>query len=131
MIRLRMPMKIAAIAALLTLSSMANAAQNPDDGLGRLFHTPAKRAVLDQLRQRNARITPDQKADAYVLNGIVRRSNGPATVWINDTAFHDRYPVAALGTQSARMFVGNGKTVELKVGDELTIVPTGAQEGGR
>lgn len=123
--------KIVVVAVFLALGQVAHATEKFDDGLGRLFHSPAKRAILDQLRQRNARIAPEQKPDAYVLNGIVRRSNGPATVWINDTAFHDRYPVASLGTRSARMFAGNGKTVELKVGEELSIVPTGALESDR
>ena len=53
-----------------TNTSLAAPAE-ADDGLGRVFNTPQKRAILDQLRQRNARITPDQKVDTFALNGIV------------------------------------------------------------
>ena len=94
------------------------------EALGRLFNTPQKRAILDQLRRRDALITADQKLDAFTLNGIVRRSGGPSTVWINGVSFHDRHPLASLGVSSARVFVDTGKTVELKVGEHISIIPT-------
>ena len=65
--------------------------------VGRLFSTPAERAVLDRLRQN---IKPDsalsEQADAavpttpaepvreqFTLDGFVRRSSGKNTTWIN------------------------------------------------
>ena len=63
--------------------------------IGRLFMTPAQRAELDAQRHRapRAEITvatprPDAVAlrDDIRLNGIVRRSSGPATIWVNGRA---------------------------------------------
>ena len=56
------------------------------DELGRLFFTPEQRAELDA--RRRARV-PDRPAAAVVaspttkLNGYVKRSTGPSTVWVN------------------------------------------------
>jgi hypothetical protein len=54
--------------------------------LGRLFFTPEERAVLDA--RRRARV-PDKPSAAVVvspttrLDGYVKRSRGPSTVWVN------------------------------------------------
>jgi hypothetical protein len=54
--------------------------------LGRLFFTPEQRAAFDA--RRKARV-PDKPAAAVVaspttkLDGYVRRSGGPSTVWVN------------------------------------------------
>lgn len=101
-------------------------AQDADAGLGRLFHSSQQRSILDELRRRNAQINPEQQAESISLQGIVRRSDGASTVWINGRAHHDRAPVAALGQRSARVFVGDGKTRELKVGEEIRLTPSGA-----
>ncbi|MBS0307734.1 MAG: hypothetical protein JSS58_02070 [Proteobacteria bacterium] len=61
------------------LTGQATAAE----ALGRLFHTPAERAALDQLRLGS---TPDQgteTAEQITLDGVVKRSNGTSTTWIN------------------------------------------------
>lgn len=56
--------------------------------LGRLFYTPEERARIDQgtghAPQAEARPAPP------VINGIVRRSNGEGTVWIDGEAQHGR-----------------------------------------
>lgn len=57
--------------------------------LGRLFFTPDERAALDA--RRRARV-PDKPAAAVVaspttkLDGYVKRSRGPSTVWVNGEA---------------------------------------------
>lgn len=91
--------------------------------LGRLFHTPQQRAVLDELRQRNARISREHVSDTLSVDGIVRRSSGQSTIWINGQPHSQHAPVASYGERSARVFVGKGKTVELKVGEQLTLTP--------
>ena len=54
--------------------------------LGRLFFTPEQRAALDA--RRKARV-PDKPAAAVVaspttrVDGFVKRSSGPSTVWVN------------------------------------------------
>ncbi len=59
--------------------------------LGRLFLSPERRAVLE--RQRNLdipKIVHEGFGDARLhLNGIVRRSNGRTTVWVNRQVQHD------------------------------------------
>ncbi|NSL56631.1 hypothetical protein [Uliginosibacterium aquaticum] len=98
-----------------------------ENGIGRLFHSRQQRAILDELRRRNARIGEEQESDSITLQGIVRRSGGQSTVWINGRAHHDRAPVAALGERSASVFVGEGKTRELKVGERIQLVPAPEQ----
>jgi hypothetical protein len=94
-----------------------------EKGLGRLFHTSQQRAILDELRRRNARISHEQESDTVALQGIVRRSDGQSTVWINGQAHGEHAPVASYGERSARVFVGEGKTVELKVGEQIRLAP--------
>src|SRR5690606_16535050 len=65
--------------------------------MGRLFYTPEERAQIDEIRRRPApppkvpvaEAKPEPPAPApppkYVtLNGVVRRSDGVNTVWLND-----------------------------------------------
>ncbi len=57
--------------------------------VGRLFFTPEQRAQLDTLRIKKvvATQTKDEPAPEVVTyNGIVRRSDGKATVWVNNKA---------------------------------------------
>lgn len=51
----------------------------PAQETGRLFHTPAERAQLDAEKYR---LDP-ARSPAPRYQGVVRRSQGPATVWIN------------------------------------------------
>lgn len=109
--------------------------------LGRLFFTPAQRASLDVARSQRARTAlasenTDQEAAAgpqtITYGGLVRRSDGKTTVWINSQAVRDREPAGG-GTvvnrvrpdgsvslqvpQSGRIFVLKpGQSVELLSG---------------
>lgn len=70
--------------------------------LGRLFTTPQERAALDKLRHEGRRAEtpeeptaapktierapePETEIPAITLNGIVKRSDGANTVWVNGT----------------------------------------------
>lgn len=74
-----------------------------DDDLGRLFFTPEERAALEVSRTAAALPLPSLTVDeisllpeapepavlptpALTVNGIVTRSRGPATLWLNGTA---------------------------------------------
>ena len=64
--------------------------------LGRLFFTPEQRAALDARRKARA---PDKPAAAVAapvtrLDGYVKRSGGPPTVWINGESVPDNAPEA-------------------------------------
>lgn len=60
-----------------------------DDSLGRLFYTPEQRARMDVARQheRNIKIDEEESTPPPVnihLNGVITRSDGRSTVWINN-----------------------------------------------
>ena len=107
------------IAVLLTLPARPGLAQE----LGRLFFTPEQRAELDA--RRRARV-PDRPTAAVVaspttkLDGYVKRSTGPSTVWVNGE------PLPAGPGEPARIGpkvsipVGEGgRRAALKPGEEL------------
>jgi len=85
--------------------------------LGRLFFSPEQRAALDA--RRKARM-PDKPAAVVTvspttkLDGYVKRSSGPSTVWVNGEALPE-------GSADAPR-IGRG-------GDDRVSVPVG--EGGR
>lgn len=95
--------------------------------LGRLFIAPQKRELFDQLRRSNARIEPAQQLDSVRLDGIVRRSSGKQTIWINGQSYNDRAPVTRVDNSSARIISGSKSGVELKVGESVRLAPTGAE----
>jgi len=74
--------------ALLVLALVAPSASNAQE-LGRLFFTPEQRQALDA--RRKARV-PDKPAATIVVSpttrvdGFVKRSGGPSTVWVNGEA---------------------------------------------
>ena len=89
--------------------------------MGRLFFTPEQRAALDA--RRKARV-PDRPATAPLVaspitrvDGYVRRSQGPSTVWVNGASVDD-----ALPGSDARVSVpagDGGARVRLKPGEAL------------
>ena len=97
--------------------------------LGRLFFTPDQRAALDA--RRKARV-PDKPAAAAVaspttrLDGYVRRSDGPSTVWVNGEGLLETSPeaprIGATRSDDGRVSVGVGESgarVGLKPGEVL------------
>ncbi|HEX4927135.1 MAG TPA: hypothetical protein VFV74_03975 [Burkholderiales bacterium] len=78
-------------AALLSLLFASGVAQAADE-LGRLFFTPSERAALDA--RRKARV-PDKVSAPVVaspvtrIDGYVKRSQGPSTVWMNGESLNE------------------------------------------
>jgi hypothetical protein len=118
-------MKLAAALLMVALAPTNGQAQE----LGRLFFTPEQRAALDA--RRKARV-PDKPAAAVVaapvtrLDGYVKRSGGPSTVWINGESVPDNAPEApridaARGASgSVSISVGEaGGRVRLRPGEAL------------
>jgi len=116
--------------ALVLLSALAAPAHA--QALGRLFFTPEQRAALDA--RRKARV-PDKPAAAAAvaspvtrIDGYVKRSQGPSTVWMNGESLSESSPEApriqapsADGAQgSVAITVGEGgRRVRLKPGEAL------------
>ncbi|MEW6313755.1 MAG: hypothetical protein AB1513_06885 [Pseudomonadota bacterium] len=123
---------------------LALAAPSGAQELGRLFFTPAQRAALDSARQQNVRIdlTPAEEqetADAapagtITFNGIVRRSDGHASVWVNNKRIDDRDSgniriLRRDGTDSISIQAPNSDSrVNLKVGQNYDTATGQVQE---
>lgn len=103
-------MRVAALLVLLLVLAPCAQAQE----LGRLFFTPQQRADLDA--RRKARV-PDKPAAAAVaspvtrLDGYVKRSGGPSTVWINGESVTEGSP------DSPRIDRGPSGSVSIGVGE--------------
>lgn len=110
---------------LLALSGALSA--HAESNLGRLFLTPQKRDILDALRQNNAHLNPEETLDKVRLDGIVRRSSGKQTIWINGRPYSDHAPVSRSDERSARVITGSRKGVELKVGESTKLAPDSKQ----
>lgn len=106
----------AAVLALLT--AVPAAAQD----LGRLFFSPERRAALDRARQFNVQ-SQQQVAEGNTLSvdGVVRRSSGKRTVWVNGVAIHENSV-----TDVRVVGVSPRGTVSLVPGDQgITQIPVG------
>lgn len=60
--------------------------------LGRIFFTPEQRAQLDTLRTQKtvaSQVRDEPIPENVTYNGIVRRSDGKTTVWVNNEAMTD------------------------------------------
>ena len=95
--------------------------------IGRLFFTPEQRAALDA--RRRARV-PDKPAAAPIvaspttrLDGYVRRSSGPSTVWVNGATVDGAAPGAdarvsvPVGESGARVRLKPGETLDRNTGE--------------
>jgi hypothetical protein len=94
--------------------------------LGRLFFTPEKRVALERQRQLNIQETQTLEGATMSLDGIVVRSSGKRTVWINNRAQNDQAApagvTAALGQREpgqAVLQAGEETPARLKVGESI------------
>ena len=112
--------------------------------LGRLFFTPAQRASLDVARSQRARAAlatekSEQEAapvpQTITYSGVLRRSDGKTTVWINNQPVHDRESAGAAAIVGRVRPDGSvtlqvpqsGRSVSLKPGQSVELL-TGAVE---
>ena len=71
--------------------------------LGRLFFTPERRQTLDRQRQFNIQERKEIPEDpTLTINGVVTRSSGKRTVWINGVAQSETQNGAAVITPDRR-----------------------------
>jgi hypothetical protein len=115
-------MRHGAIFLLLFSLSTPGAAQE----LGRLFFTPEQRAALDARRQ--ARV-PDKPAAQAVgspttrLDGYVKRSGGPSTVFVNGEAVLEGS--VSVGEGSARRELRPGEVFDRGTGEVRDVIGEG------
>jgi hypothetical protein len=133
------------VVALLAIPS----AQAAEPVIGRLFFTPEQRDQLDAGRReaianRNrpapAKAAPVPKApppQVVTLHGVVKRSDGEATVWVNGKPVSSHFEEADIGAGTiARDSVGfavpgSKRRVRLKVGQSLEAMSGTIEEGYR
>ena len=96
-----------------------------EEALGRLFFTPEKRAALERSRKLNLRQAQQVEGETMSLNGIVRRSDGSGTAWINGRPHYlaDPRHGVAIGLQpdatGATVSVGDEAPSRLRVGESI------------
>ena len=114
--------------------------------LGRLFFTPAQRASLDVARSQRARTAlatekNEQEAapvpQTITYSGVLRRSDGKTTVWINNQPVHDRESAGAAAIVGRVRPDGSvtlqvpqsGRSVSLKPGQSVELLSGAVEEG--
>lgn len=118
------PLRRLVVTALLA----AAAAPAQADQLGRLFFTPEQRATLESLRLVPATAAAATPTDRVSVDGIVQRSGGAATVWINGVPQtmtpKALIPSAKGGAPAVEVAVpAKDERVRLRVGESLIIAP--------
>lgn len=80
------PQQRQALLALLLAMALTPTAR-AEDALGRLFFTPERRQSLDRQRQLNIQDSKQLNEDpTLTINGVVTRSSGKRTSWVNGAA---------------------------------------------
>jgi hypothetical protein len=103
----------------------ANAADTSE--LGRLFFTPERRVALERQRTYNVQEAQTLQGTTMSLDGVVYRSSGKATVWVNRQPQNEgestRTGVSAVVSPrkpgSALLAPGDEKPEQLKVGEAV------------
>jgi len=116
--------------------------------LGRLFFTPEQRLKLDSARSSKTRVTlttekpeeaappPAPQPEVVTYDGIVQRSDGTTTVWLNSRPLTEKDKVtgAIVGRvrPDGRITVQgqqSGRTADLKVGQRAELLSGTVEEG--
>jgi hypothetical protein len=136
-----------AVTILLFLLAVSAPCRAQED-LGRLFYSNEQRQALDAGKRivvKSAKKEPapgvKPKTEDFALHGVVTRSDGERTVWINDKAYHNDSPqgvgvkIRSGNPATAEISLGTSKkSVSVKVGEQLdgdTGLVRQYQRGGR
>lgn len=126
---MKLPIRI----ILVVLAGLANALASlpvqavESADLGRLFFTPERRATLERQRTLNVQEAQTLQGTTMSLDGVVYRSSGKATVWVNRQAQHEseasrtgvRAVVSPKTPGSAILAPGEEAPARLKVGEAM------------
>ena len=135
----RWPHIVAALAALVALGALSQPASAAP--LGRLFFTPDERVLLDRQRKTGKVVGPVGEGASIAVGGIVTRSSGRRTIWINDRPVNDPPRGEPAGIRPAgndssivEIAAQPGATARVKVGESVNIATGQKQDrlsGGR
>ena len=101
--------------------------------LGRLFFTPEQRATLDNARRQNIKIEVETEMptlEIISVNGLIQRSDGLSTVWINNQPLNEKrapsgIKIISRSSHDARVTLQlpqSSRNVDLKVGQNLDAI---------
>ncbi len=97
-----------------------------ESSIGKLFFTPERRAALDSQRRLDVRQARVIEGEKLSVDGVVRRSSGKSTVWINGVAHHDRIPASEVQPRISErdpsrvmLQAGDGPPASLRVGESI------------
>jgi hypothetical protein len=112
----------------------------PTSPLGRLFMAPEARANLERQRQYNIQETRSLEGDTMRLDGVVVRSSGKSTVWVNNRPQNENVRGTGVTANPSRqrpgratLTTGAEPPVDLKVGvtvNQATRETSGGLAGG-
>lgn len=122
---MRLPTRLIPVLLGLAATAPANAADAPE--LGRLFFTPERRTTLERQRTFNIQEAQTLQGSSMSLDGVVYRSGGKSTVWINRQAQAEnespRTGVSAVVSPtapgSAVLAPGEEAPTQIKVGETI------------
>jgi hypothetical protein len=119
---------IALIAGFLALALVLPARMAMSEELGRLFFSPGQRQELERRRSLNIQATVITREDLVNATGVVTRSSGKSTIWLNGRPQDD----VRKGQEPSRITVelGDGQPpVSLKVGETLEMGKGQSKDG--
>lgn len=112
---------------LLACAALPPAQAEQTASLGRLFFTPEKRLLLERQRVSNIQEAQSLEGETMSLDGVVQRSSGKSTVWINGRA-QDEHDAARTGVNvrltpkdpgHAQLAPGQETPTRIKVGEAI------------
>lgn len=108
--------------------ALAPAPGYADEALGRLFYTPEQRARMDVARQHERSVRIDEEESApqsanILLNGVITRSDGKSTLWINNRIQNEASQSATVGKGGEVRIITPGakQSVPIKVGQSIDL----------
>ena len=118
---------LAKLLCTLTLMATLCSTASADEELGRLFFTPERRQTLDRQRELNIQETQEiPEEPIFTINGVVTRSSGKRTVWINGVAQNERETQSGVSVTTSRkepgkvvVQSGDGPVANAKAGDTV------------
>lgn len=116
-----------AILSVLVIATAPCAPVFAEETLGRLFFTPEKRQSLDHQRQFNIQETQAALEDpTFTIDGVVTRSSGKRTVWVNGVAAEENDASAGISVIPERrnpgrvaIQTGESSATSAKVGETV------------
>jgi hypothetical protein len=88
-----------------------------DIPLGKLFFTPEQRNALDQQRRYKLKAIKTLEGETLRIDGVMLRSSGKKTYWVNGQAQHDNETPSGVAITSRRQTPG-----------QATVMPSGEKE---